>query len=208
MTGLARHRIVTLDPAYWASVVKARPELPPVVVEWVASGRPLIARRPTCGDGAGGVPLGLPLPPSLGKQRLAFVVPPDAILADAPPPLLAHAAKAAPEEWRATIAALVALDPGTRCFGSLAWAWLTGLPYLSATSDLDCLWTVADANAADRQVAAIAGIEADAPIGLDGELLAPTGHAVQWREWASGAHEMLVKAADGNRVITRDAVFA
>jgi len=208
VTGLARHRIVTLDPAHWARVVAAQRELPPVVVEWVASGRPLIARRPTCGDGAGGVPLGLPLPPSLGKQRLAFVVPPDAIVADAPPPLLADAATAVPEDWQATIRALVALDPGTRCFGSLAWAWLTGLPYLSATSDLDCLWTVADANAADRRVAAIAGIEADAPIGLDGELLAPTGHAVQWREWASGARELLVKAADGNRVVAREAVLA
>ena len=205
-----RHRLVYLDPARWGETVAAHPALQaiPVVVDWVAKGHPLIARRPVCDDAAGLVPLGLPLPPSLGKQRLAVAVPPDAILSDAPPPLLSDAARCARVAWQATIAALVALDPETRCFGSLAWASLTGLPYLSESSDLDLVWHVSTADAAARLVAALARIDAGAPVRLDGEIVTPTGLAVQWREFASDAPEMLVKAADGNRMIARTEMFA
>lgn len=205
-----RHRLVYLDPARWTAILAAYPALRaiPAVVDWVTAGYPLIARRPVCDDAAGLVPLGLPLPPSLGKQRVALTVPPDAILSDARPPLLGEAARAAPSAWQPTIAALVAFDPETRCFGSLAWAHLTGLPYLSATSDLDLVWQVARADAAARLTAALGRIDADAPMRLDGEIVTPTGLAVQWRECASDAAELLAKAGDGNRMIGRAGMFA
>ncbi|MEG8024416.1 malonate decarboxylase holo-[acyl-carrier-protein] synthase [Sphingomonas aurantiaca] len=205
-----RHRLVYLDSARWTEILGSYPALReiPMVVDWVAAGYPLIARRPLCDEGAGLVPLGLPLPPSLGKQRLALAVPPEAILSDAPPPLLGEAAQAAPAAWQRTIDALGALDPDTRCFGSLAWAHLTGLPYLSETSDLDFVWQVACADNAARLVAALVRIEADAPMRLDGEIVTPTGFAVQWREYASDATELLAKAADGNRMIGRGEMFA
>ncbi|MGU3391506.1 malonate decarboxylase holo-[acyl-carrier-protein] synthase [Sphingomonas sp. M1A8_2b] len=207
---LDRHRLVYLDPARWGEILAAYPTLQamPIVADWVAAGYPMIARRPICDDVAGLVPLGLPLPPSLGKQRLAVAVPPEAILSDAPPPLLADTARGAPIAWQETIAALIALDPDTRCFGSLAWAHLTGLPYLSETSDLDLVWRVSTADAAARLAAALARIDADAPMRLDGEIVTPTGLAVQWRELASAAPEMLVKAVDGNRMIARTELFA
>lgn len=205
-----RHRLVYLDPAHWGETLAAYPALHaiPVVVDWVAARYPLIARRPACDDAAGLVPLGLPLPPSLGKSRLAVAVPPGAILSDTAPPLLADAARAAPAAWQETIAALIALDPETRCFGSLAWAHLTGLPYLSENSDLDLVWQVSTADAATRLVAALARIDAEAPVRLDGEIVTPTGRAVQWREFASDVPEMLVKASDGNRMIARTELFA
>ena len=165
------------------------------------------ARRAACGDAAGLVPLGLPLPPSLGKQRLAFAVSPDAIVSDTLPPLLADAQRSAPRSWQPTIAAILALAPETRCFGSLAWDYLTGLPYLSATSDLDLIWAVADAAEAAR-LTSLSDIDAAAPMRLDGELVTATGLAIQWREWASDAPELLAKASDGNRLIARAAVFA
>ena len=205
-----RHRLVYLDPARWDEILATHPTLRaiPVVVHWVAAGHPLIARRPVCEDMAGLVPLGLPLPPSLGKQRLAITVPPDAMLSDAPPPLLAEAKRTAPTAWQETIAALVALDPETRCFGSLAWAYLTGLSYLSETSDLDLLWQASTAIDAARLAAALVRIDTDAPMRLDGEIVTPTGLAVQWREFASDAREILAKTADGNRMIARAELFA
>jgi phosphoribosyl-dephospho-CoA transferase len=205
-----RHRLVYLDPARWTEILDGYPAFRaiPAVLDWVAAGYPLIARRPLCDDGAGLVPLGLPLPPSLGKQRLALAVPPEAILSDAPPPLLGEAAQAAPAAWQRTIAALGALDPDARCFGSLAWAHLTGLPYLSATSDLDLVWQVATADDAARLAAALGQIDADAPMRLDGEIVTLTGLAVQWREYASDATELLAKAADGNGMIGRGEMFA
>ena len=203
-----RHRIVHLDPACWPHILAkhSTSEEIPEVIDWIAEGRPLIARRPLCDDGAGLVPLGLPLPPSLGKLRLSFVVPPEAILSDSPPPLLTDAGRDAPVAWQPTIDAIVALDPWTRCFGSLAWAHLTGLPYLSATSDIDLLWQVADVAGAER-LASLALIDAAAPMRLDGEIVTPTSLAIQWREWALGAPELLVKTNDGNRVVARAALF-
>ena len=205
-----RHRLVYLDPARWGEILAAHPVLQviPVVIDWVAKGNPLIARRPICDDTARLVPLGLPLPPSLGKQRLAVAVPADGILSNTAPPLLADAGRTASVAWQATIAALVALDPETRCFGSLAWAHLTGLPYLSKTSDLDLVWQVSTADAAARLAAALVRIDAEASVRLDGEIVTPTGLAVQWRELASAAPAMLVKAADGNRMIARTELFA
>lgn len=205
-----RHRLIYLDPARWHAVLVAYPALRemPVVVDWVAAGRPLIARRPVCHDAAGLVPLGLPLPPSFGKQRLAVAVRADAIVSDAPPPLLADAMQSAPAAWQGAIAALVAVDPEARCFGSLAWAYLTGLPYLSETSDLDVVWKIAHADDAALLVAALERIDTEAPMRLDGEIVTPAGLAVQWREFASDAPEMLTKVADGNRMIARAEMFA
>ena len=43
----------------------------PIVAGWAGADRPLIVRRPTCSDVVGMIPLGLPLPPSHGKRRIA-----------------------------------------------------------------------------------------------------------------------------------------
>lgn len=205
-----RHRLVYLDPARWEAILAAHAALRaiPVVVDWVAAGHPLIVRRSICDDLAGLVPLGLPLPPSLGKQRLAVTVPADAIMSDALPPLLADAVRSAPSVWFPTIDALIAFDPETRCFGSLAWAHLTDLPYLSEISDLDLVSQASTEDEAVRLAAALLRIDAEAPMRLDGEIVTPTGLAVQWREFASDTAEVLVKAADGNRMIARKELFA
>jgi phosphoribosyl-dephospho-CoA transferase len=139
---------------------------------------------------------------------LAITVPPEALLSNQLPLLLADAAGASPASWRPTIAALIAVDQEVRCFGSLAWAYLTGLPYLSAGSDIDLLWSVSTAEEADSLVRAIAAVEVDAPMGIDGELVTPAGLAIQWREWAANVPEVLAKARDGNRLVARNAVFA
>lgn len=207
---LDRHQIVHIDPAAWPALVDAQPNLKAIstIEEWAILGRPLIARRRLCSDVAGKVPLGLPLPPSMGKQRLAFTVASEVVTSTSLPPLLADAIPFAPVAWRSTLAALVAVEPDVRCFGSLAWEYLTNLPYVSATSDVDLLWQVLTTRDADALVVAIAPIEASAPMGIDGELVAPSGLAIQWREWASGASDVLAKARDGNQIIPRQSVFA
>ncbi|MCP3471572.1 malonate decarboxylase holo-[acyl-carrier-protein] synthase [Bradyrhizobium sp. CCGUVB1N3] len=207
---LERHTMVKASAAGWTAAMNRYPGLAgePTIEGWARAGRPLIVRRPTCSDTAGMIPLGLPLPPSHGKRRIAVSLAAADIVASAPPPLLADAAAAAPARWRDTIGLLLDLLPETRTFGSLAWQHLTGLAYLSDGSDLDLLWPLSSAKQARTLPSEIARIANQAPMRLDGEIV---GHAggVQWRE-LTGADEdeILVKEPAGVESTTRAAFLS
>lgn len=202
---LARHSMVKVTAAGWTAVMKRYPELAsePIVAGWAHVGRPLVVRRPACSDTAGLVPLGLPLPPSHGKRRIAVSLAAADIVAFAQPPLLADAAAAAPPAWRETIEKLVQLLPETRAYGSLAWQHLTGLPYLSEGSDLDLLWPLSSADKTGILLSDIARIAKQSPMRLDGEITGPAG-GVQWRELTgTDEDEVLVKSPAGVTTTTR-----
>lgn len=204
---LARHSMVKVTAAGWTAVMKRYPELAsePIVAGWAHVGRPLVVRRPACSDTAGLVPLGLPLPPSHGKRRIAVSLAAADIVAFAPPPLLADAAAAAPTAWRETIEKLVELLPETRAYGSLAWQHLTGLSYLSDGSDLDLLWPLSSADKTGILLSGIARIAKQSPMRLDGEITGPAG-GVQWRELTgTDEDEVLVKSPAGVTTTTRAA---
>ncbi|MBP1096615.1 malonate decarboxylase holo-[acyl-carrier-protein] synthase [Bradyrhizobium diazoefficiens] len=204
---LARHTMVKASAAGWAAVMSRHPELAsePIIDGWARADRPLIVRRPACSDAAGMIPLGLPLPPSHGKRRIAFALAPGDIIASAPPPSLADAAAAAPARWRETIGLLLQLLPETRTFGSLAWQHLTGLPYLSDSSDLDLLWPLSSARQTDTLPSDIGRIANQAPMRLDGEIVGRAG-GVQWRELiGADDDEVLVKGPAGVISTTRTA---
>ncbi|TYL93412.1 malonate decarboxylase holo-[acyl-carrier-protein] synthase [Bradyrhizobium rifense] len=207
---LVRHSMVKVSTAGWAAAMGRYPELAsePIVAGWAQAGRPLIVRRPTCSDVAGMIPLGLPLPPSHGKRRIAVSLAATDIVASAPPPLLADAGGAAPAHWRKTIDLLLQLLPETRTFGSLAWQHLTGLRYLTDGSDLDLLWTLSSAEQARALPSGIAEIASQAPMRLDGEIVGPAG-GVQWRELTgTDEDEVLVKGLTGVTSATRAAFLA
>jgi phosphoribosyl-dephospho-CoA transferase len=197
-----RHDLVFVSPAAWRSLVKRRDDLAgePLVAGWVDCGWPLIARRHAA-DEAGGLALGLPLPPSFGKRRFSALMRPDAISSHTPPPSLRAAIGVAPECWRPSLEQVVALAEGysmeARVFGSLAWRLLTGLDYLTAGSDLDILLPLSPGVDVARLIAELAEIDAGAPMRLDGELLRDDGAGVNWREFRSGAQELLVKTGTG-----------
>ena len=182
----ARHDLVRADPAAWAALLDARADLVglPHLAGWAEAGRPLIVRRRIPGEDADGVPLGLPLPPADGKRRIGLSLPSTALTRVAPP-RLSDVAEGAPQTWRPTIDALLAIgrvhgvEP--RPFGALLWQAQTGLTYLSATSDLDLLWpcgTTVPASLLD----AIHAVAEGAPMAIDGEILLPDGFGLHWRE--------------------------
>ncbi|MBR0877839.1 malonate decarboxylase holo-[acyl-carrier-protein] synthase [Bradyrhizobium japonicum] len=207
---LQRHTMVTASATGWSAAMSRNPALAsePIIEGWARASRPLVVRRPACNDPAGMIPLGLPLPPSHGKRRIAVALAPGELIAHAPPPLLADTAAAAPASWHRTIDLLVRLLPQTRTYGSLAWQHLTGLPYLSDGSDLDLLWPLSSATHANTLPSDIARIAETAPMRLDGEIVYHAG-GVQWRE-LTGADEdeVLVKGAAGVHVTTRAAFLA
>jgi phosphoribosyl-dephospho-CoA transferase len=91
-------------------------------------------------------------------------------------------------------------------FGSLMWQHQTGLPYLSARSDLDVLWPVSSGFDVTSLVFSIAEVQRNAPMPIDGEIVFPDGSAVNWRElWmacrASDRACVLVKTMECVRLL-------
>ena len=199
---IRRHDLIFVSRTGWRAALATRRDLAtePLVALWVENGRPLIGRRAMPGE-AHGVALGLPLPPSAGKRRLSFIMPPDDILSITLPPALSSVRPAAPRAWWPTLDAVDALaarhSVEARVFGSLAWRGITGLEYLTERSDLDLLLRVGCGTDLHGLTGGLAEIEAAAPMRVDGELVRDDGAAVNWREFHAGAREILVKTAAG-----------
>lgn len=195
----ARHDLVAADPAAWGQLLRGRRDLDglPHLAEWAEARRPLIVRRFAPGEGLELIPLGLPLPPADGKRRIGLALPPDAVRSITAP-TLAEAASQAPRPWQPAIDAVLALAGAhhlvPRPFGALLWQTVTGLTYLSPTSDLDLLW-YCPKTAPASLLGGLARIDAGAPMRLDGEVLLPDGGGVQWRE--------LHEAPEGGTVLVK-----
>ena len=204
---LRRHDLVFVSRASWRALMRARQDLAavPGVAGWVDRGWPLAVRRPDPGE-MQGLALGLPLPPTAGKRRLAIVMQAGDIAARAAPLKLADARAAAPPNWRPTLARLADLalrnHVDARVFGGLAWQALTGTAYLSKSSDLDLLVPLRPGCDPGPLVAELASIARSAPMRLDGELVRVDGAAVSWQELHTGAAEVLVKTLAGVKLMT------
>ena len=214
---LRRHDLVQVELAAWDAMLRCHPALLdlPLVPDWARRGWPVIVRRRMVGDCADGVPAALPLPPSHGKRRLAFSFPVGAAITAVPPVLLCEAKRTAPTAWQSVVAAVlgvgdtVKLTP--RVFGALLWEHATGLPYLTAKSDLDLLWSISDERTAALVVEGLLRLDAGGPVRLDGELELLDSGAVNWRELAQSVanldDKVLVKTMDGIAVRTKADLF-
>lgn len=207
---LRRHDLVFVSPGAWRSLLKTRDDLAgePLAAGWADRGWPLVARRFAPGE-VGGLALGLPLPPFLGKRRLSVLMQSDDMISTCPPPQLSAAIGAAPDKWRHTLERVADLAAAygveARVFGSLAWQMLTGLEYLTACSDLDVLLPLPREGDLIRLTAGLAAIEAAAPMRLDGELVRDDGAGVNWHELRRGGErEVLVKTTRGVLLLGAD----
>jgi phosphoribosyl-dephospho-CoA transferase len=214
---LRRHDLLRPEPAAWDAMLRCHKGLGdlPLVADWARLGRPVIVRRRMAGELPDIVPAALPLPPSHGKRRLAFTFSSSAALTALPPVLLRDAARTAPAEWQSIIAALLdfgdTIEIAPRVFGALLWEHATGLPYLSAQSDLDLLWSISDERTAHSLVERLHQLDADGSVRLDGELELPNGAAVNWRELARNLEDqngnVLVKTMDGVEIRAKAGLF-
>ena len=93
-----------------------------------------------------------------------------------------------------------------RVFGALLWQHVTGLPYLTAQSDLDLLWSGADAGRVRTLVAGLSRLDGDSPVRIDGEVELPDGAASHWRELADDRGNGMVLLKTMNGVETRASV--
>jgi phosphoribosyl-dephospho-CoA transferase len=206
-----RHDLVFVSPTAWRSFLESRAELADdaLVAGWVDRGWPLIARRLAPEEGHG-VPLGLPLPPSAGKRRIGLLMDPVGIRSTARPPLLSAAFRVAPAAWIPTLRTLnhvaTRLGVEARVFGSLAWCLLTGLNYLSVSSDLDFILSLPRPRDFPELMTELDSIDSAAPMRLDGEIVGDDGVGVHWRELHSGARDVLAKTV-GRPTLLNSAEF-
>jgi len=182
-----RHAFVRLAKDAWRSAVTESGGLA-TLREWLSHDRPLIVRRPCLSGDGREVFLGLALP---GKRRLAYRVPVETIMSVEPPPL-----------WRGDF-----FSPFTpRVFGSHAWQELTGLSYVTETSDVDLLVDIS-ALAEWEALLATSGGEAcpkppsserwdNAPC-LDLEIIFRGDASFSWREYLAPGNDILIKSNRG-----------
>ncbi|MBK0024820.1 malonate decarboxylase holo-[acyl-carrier-protein] synthase [Stenotrophomonas sp. S48] len=200
-----RHTLVWLSAhADWRADVAA---CEPRLAAWFAQGLPAMVARRAVDDPDPRLRLGVPLPPSEGKQRLALRVPlQDVQRMQAPPALDELLAAGVPAEWKDALLALAEIAPA-RVFGAFAWQHLSGLPYVHAGSDIDLLWQVDVSAQAETLVDHLQAWEPAQGRRVDGELCLADGGAVNWREYAGGSRQVLVKRLHGAALEPRERLF-
>jgi phosphoribosyl-dephospho-CoA transferase len=211
---IARHRWVHVAAAERASVAAscADAAMRPQVAEWLALGRPLIARSRQPGEAPETQPLGLCLPRTRETRRVALAVPRAAVAEVEEVALLREVAHViAPvcvDVTGAIIRRANELGFEPRAFGSAAWEWRTGEEYLHADSDLDLLAAPPDARALKAWLVFLVSLDARSAMRLDGEIECPSGDAVNWRELVRGDRTILVKSHGGARLAATQSVWA
>lgn len=188
MTVLRRQRLVHLRPDAWPLLQRAAHNAAAHsgMAHWAHNDLPLVVARQAGNAAAQHMSLGLPLPDRWGRQRLSVQVSPAHIdrFAEFPAardvtPLLVSGVGT---ELCRLCDAFDAIGVSAQAYGSYGWQRVTGLAYVRASSDLDLLVQVADAEQADAAATLLFAVAIDAPA-LDGELMFPNGIAVAWREW-------------------------
>jgi phosphoribosyl-dephospho-CoA transferase len=212
-TNFQRHDLFRIDVLHWQALAAMQGEGTRAcwLREWGSRDWPVIVRRDDSESSPGSVAVGVPLPPSSGKLRIALHVPRTAVAARLSPVRLADCRRAAPRRWGTVLDQLEALGDATAIApgvcGSLLWQHLTGLAYLHDASDIDVLWEVTSLGQARAISGALPEIEHRTGIRVDGEILSARGWGVHWREFGTQAPEMLVKTRSSAQLCSRADVF-
>ncbi|WP_373987554.1 malonate decarboxylase holo-[acyl-carrier-protein] synthase [Duganella sp. BuS-21] len=176
--------LVWLNQAGWRAAVAAQPQHEAALLQWAAQDWPAVVRRMDANVDADVVCLGLPLPPDANgrKVRLALSARLDDVAKVSRAVVLRSTVRSS-GAWRGRLSALCdeAEASDLRVFGSLAMQALTGLQYVSPTSDVDLLFQPVCRRQLDDGVALLARHAQHLP--LDGEIVFPGGGAVSWKEW-------------------------
>lgn len=212
---LRRHDLVWLDPGVDVGRFVAAAEHVDCARSWVERGRPLVVARQSEPAAADPLILGFTQPSAPARTRIALRAPRAAIIRHSRPLLLLDAIDHAPRSWRAGIYSLHALCAKAgavpRVYGSLSSQAFTGASFLDAASDLDLLLECSEATRLHALLAALETFPLQTPR-IDGEILAPTGWAVAWRELAGAVRagtprQVLAKSDCETRLIPVDQLF-
>jgi phosphoribosyl-dephospho-CoA transferase len=198
-----RHDRIWLSAAGWEAARGQMPGHAEILAQWERNDWPAIVRRSEGATRQDSVCLGLPLPPDVQtgiKLRLPFIVAVADVARHATPLALSEATSALPSAWRESITDFA--GTATRgqlvfhLYGSAAMQSMTSLSYLSASSDLDLLFSPRNREQLREGLQLLRMHARHLP--LDGEIVFPSGRAVAWKEWAA-----MSDMPDGMRILTK-----
>lgn len=208
-----RHNRVWLTPQGWQHALDNAPAAYcDEMTAWRGAGWPAIARRADADASGDDVCLGIALPPRPAcgtKPRIALRVRRAHVSRVLPPVELDTIATAIAPGWQAAYSLLVHDAAATQCslkvFGSVALQAMTGLAYITPSSDIDVLFHPTNQAQLKQAIALLERHATRLP--LDGEFVFPTGDAVSWKEWcqamrSDNQQRVLVKGAQAARLAT------
>lgn len=215
---LRRHDLVWLDLAGDAAAFAVAAEQAGHARSWVQQGRPLVVARQSgvATKETNQLNLGFTLPSAPARTRVLLRAPRAAIIRHSRPLLLPDAIGHAPANWRDGMSSLHDLctkaGAVARVYGSLSSQAYTGEIYVDAASDLDLLLECSAGARLDELLAALEEFPVRT-LRIDGEILAPTGWAVAWRELAAAMRsatpcKVLAKSDCDARLISVEQFFA
>lgn len=222
---LVRHLLADLDAATSAALPELAVAglLPPYRTSEVESrvhacllAQPLpgIVCRPTLADAKNRIQLGISMPFREGGSRVraAILVDRCRIVRFSDPFMVAARADALAGAIGETVRGLIRLGAArgvsVGLLGSAALEAVTGLPYTTASSDIDLLVAGAEVEALAEFAAAAAKIAAAADIAVDIEVALTNGCGVKLAEVLSSSKTLLAKSLDDVRMLSRDEVLA
>jgi phosphoribosyl-dephospho-CoA transferase len=200
---LRRHDLLRVDPKGWAATLRCHPHLAavPLLADWAANRRPVMVRRPLGSDRPGFVPAAVALPPSCGKLRIGLEIEPAFLIERMRSIEPSEARGAAPAAWQSVLNDVARIarmhNAHVSLFGSFMWQAITGLKYLTRSSDIDLIWRVSSVRRLPSLLDAIAEVDAQSPMRIDGEIVLPDGGGINWRELHRNPHEVMVKTMSG-----------
>jgi len=211
MQGFRRHDLVWLDPDTDMSLLTLQGAHIEDVRNWIRNNWPLVVARQ--GDEAarlaGQLQLGITLPAAPSRTRIALRAPQAGIISYSRPLPLKDAIAYAPSVWHAHLTAVSAIctahEVVARVYGSLSTQAFTRQNYLDAASDVDVLFECGKDTQLQTLFAELQAL-ADTTPQLDGEVLAPNGWAVAWREVAAALQtpqpaQLLAKSYTATRLL-------
>ena len=195
---LSRHDFVWLDERLLEMRIEGDVSCMEIAHAWFAADRPAIVCRRSTQTSSDHVRLGIPLPPSRGKVRIAVEVPYESIRQSRQPPTLQEVIDSVPQQWQSPLRQLtreaLANKLQFQVYGSVAWQYLTGENYVTAQSDIDLLWRAYSQEDISKGLEILLHWENSSGLKADGELLFSDGSAMAWRELLTTSRKVMVKS--------------
>lgn len=212
-----RHNRVWLSASGWQRACAAASNAHLSELErWAANDWPLVVRRSEFALPADRLGLGLALPPDAQtglKTRIPLTVYLNDIARHEPPLAFTAVASVMPSVWQDVYTDLthdlIDAQLELRVYGSVALQAITGLPYLTATSDIDVLFHPRTDEQLQQGLHLLQTYASGLP--LDGEIVFPSCRAVAWKEWAAAvqnSHKVMVKSMTNLNLMNVDALLS